>query len=133
MLDCCGWAWIGHAGSIKFTFTSNWYNLVAGNTSCHVSRSLNICDLTFSSTYEKKKCYYTEIKGKQCKLIIWTSKWMITCLKVRVNMFTMLCENFCVYAPPTFLIIESTKYRTGSLMSGCTCVGKILSNPKPHG
>lgn len=54
MLDCCGCACMGQAGSTRFTFTSSWYIFVAGNTSCHVSRNLNIWDLIFSSTCGKQ-------------------------------------------------------------------------------
>lgn len=51
LLEGDGRAWMGHAGSMMFTFTSSWYSLVEGNTSCHVSRSLNIWERVLSSTY----------------------------------------------------------------------------------
>ena len=49
--DSGGWAVMGQAGSMAFTFTSRAYNFRLGKTTFHVCRSLNIDWRVFSSTW----------------------------------------------------------------------------------
>lgn len=89
-----------------------------GKARCHNS----LCEFKFSqydnvgSNTKQAGDFWTPQATVVCDRI----DWIITCLKTLQNMETMIWEKSCVYAPPTFFIMESTKYKTGSLISGRT-------------